>query len=354
MNRILLLLTFLLSSGYHLSAQQIPLFSQYRENQSVLNPAALNMDFMMYEYNLSAGLSYRSQWTGVGAALGSEYSPNTKTGRFEAIFPRSKVFTGLSVIQDEAGPISTLGGYLRGGYIISEDPAYGGASLGLSLGLLQYRIDFSHPALMEAPVSIGRDALKKIYPDAGLGLFVYKKMEKGALEGDWIFMGLSVPQLFELNLTTAGTGTDLDVIDTRFVTKVYGQFGLMKYLSGGSLFEAILWAKYVDTFNGVTLNPNLRYYISNLFWLGAGVDLPLRFDNEVLNVLNSINGGLTYSDASVLFETGFYLGENVGMYDNNLKIGFGFGFILGSYDNPFKNTFEINVVYTRDTDKGRH
>lgn len=354
MNRILLLITCLLGNYYYLSAQQLPLFSQYRENQSILNPAALNMDFMLYEYNLSAGLSYRSQWTGVGAKLGSEYAPNTKTGRFETIFPRSKVYTGLQLMQDEAGPISTLGGYLRGGYIISEDPAFGGAALGLSLGLLQYRIDFSHPSLAEATVSIGRDALKKIYPDAGLGLYIYKKLQKGALEGDWLYMGLSAPQLFELNLTTAGTGTDLDAIDTRLVTKVYANLGLMKYLSGGSILETFLWAKYVNYFNGVTLNLNTRYYISNIFWLGAGADVPIRFDNEVFNTLNAINGTLTYSEASLLFETGFYLGENVGMYDNNLKIGFGFGFILGSYDNPFKNTFEINVIYTRDTDKGRH
>ena len=354
MNKILLLSIFLWNSYHYLIAQTLPLFSQYRENQTIINPAALNMDFLIYEYNLSAGISYRNQWTGAVSKFGADYGPNTKTGRFEIIVPRNKVYTGVYILEDEAGPISTLGGYLRGGYIISSDPAYSGISLGFSLGLLQYRVDFSHPSLIEAPVSLNREPLKKVFPDAALGLFLYKRIEKGSLEGDWFYAGISSPQLFELNLTTNQTGRDLDAIKTNAVTKIYGLLGLFKYLNSDSFLESSLWLKYIDSFPGFNMDINARYQVSNIFWLGAGMGLPIRFDGDRTIDFNQVISNLTYSEANLLFEAGFYLGENIGLYDNNVKVGFGFGFILGSYDNPFKNTFEINVIYTRDTDKGRH
>lgn len=354
MNRILLLSILLLSSYSYLAAQTLPLFSQYRENQSVVNPAALNMDFLIYEYNFSAGISYRNQWTGAVSKFGADYGPNTKTARTEIIIPRSKVYTGLYLLEDEAGPISTLGGYLRGGYIISSDPAYSGVSLGFSLGLLQYRVDFSHPSLIEAAVSLNREPLKKVFPDAALGFYAYKRIEQGNLEGDWFYVGLSSPQLFELDLTSNQTGRDLDAIKTSLVTKIYGLLGLFKYVNSDSFIESSLWLKYIQPFPGVNMDINLRYQISNIFWMGAGVGVPIRFDRNRIVDFNQIISNLTYNEANLLFEAGFYLGENIGLYDNNVKVGFGYGFILGSYDNPFKNTFEINVIYTRDTDKGRH
>jgi len=61
-------------------AQQLPLFTQYRENIGIINPAAFNQDFLIYENNLSFGASYRRQWVGL------ESGPQTQTIRGEYLF----------------------------------------------------------------------------------------------------------------------------------------------------------------------------------------------------------------------------------------------------------------------------
>lgn len=364
MTRSLLLFIFLLSSFPTLFAQQLPLFSLYRENQVIVNPAAMNMDFLIYEYNLSAGISYRNQWTGATSQLGLNIGPNTRTGRVELVLPRQNVYTGLNIIQDVAGPVNTTGAYLRGGYVISPDVAYGGISLGLSFGVLNYRIDFSKAEefLTNLQNPLDFTPINKTFYDAALGLYLYRRLEKGPLEGDWFYAGLSMPQLFELDLTSAlDRASSQGGLQLNPILKVYGVAGLFKYLNSDSFIESTLWLRYIDDgLNGMNIDFNLRYQVSNIFWLGTGLGIPVRLDgnrniHEVFqDVVPLFTPELNLNEMALLFEAGFYIGENVGLEGNNLKVGFGYGFILGNYDNPFRSTYEINVTYTRDTDSSRH
>ena len=45
-----------------LVAQQLPLFAQYRNASGLINPASINAEYFLYEYDLNFNASYRSQW----------------------------------------------------------------------------------------------------------------------------------------------------------------------------------------------------------------------------------------------------------------------------------------------------
>ena len=69
----ILLLSLLFCLSEWVAAQQLPLFTQYREQIGIINPAAIQGDYFIYEHNVSMGGSYRRQWVGLDNA------PTTQT-----------------------------------------------------------------------------------------------------------------------------------------------------------------------------------------------------------------------------------------------------------------------------------
>jgi len=54
---------FCLSLSIDAVAQQLPLFTQYRDSWTQINPAALSNNYINYENTYIAGVSHRQQWT---------------------------------------------------------------------------------------------------------------------------------------------------------------------------------------------------------------------------------------------------------------------------------------------------
>ncbi|MDQ3015999.1 MAG: type IX secretion system membrane protein PorP/SprF, partial [Bacteroidota bacterium] len=55
---------FLVVVYNEMKAQQLPLFTQYREFQGIINPASISHDYLFWEgYTTSFGISYRNQWS---------------------------------------------------------------------------------------------------------------------------------------------------------------------------------------------------------------------------------------------------------------------------------------------------
>ncbi|MEM6967665.1 MAG: type IX secretion system membrane protein PorP/SprF, partial [Bacteroidota bacterium] len=139
MNRLYPTIAFLLCCQF-LSAQQLPLFTQYRQNIGILNPAAINSDFHLNEHRISFGASYRNQWIGFDA------TPVTQTIRGEYVYDGG---TGVGLqfggylINDQTGPTGFTGVYGRLGGILTEDATYSGLSFGLNIGAVQYRVNAS-------------------------------------------------------------------------------------------------------------------------------------------------------------------------------------------------------------------
>ena len=140
-NYVLLAALFLSLS---LEAQQLPMFTQYQDNLTLINPAAVNSDYLAFEQNVSFSGKYRSQWTGIEG--------NPTTSIFSGDYTSTQgsgfnVTAGGSLFSDRTGPIGVAGVYGRVGGLISGDPYYGGISVGLMAGFVQYSVNASQITL---------------------------------------------------------------------------------------------------------------------------------------------------------------------------------------------------------------
>ncbi len=309
-----------------LFAQQLPLFSQYRENNGILNPASVSNIFHTSDDNLNVGISYRQQWIGLDGA------PTTQTVRAEYIGTSSdnvNILTGGYIMNDQTGPTGFTGAYGRIGAIFSSDPTESGLSVGLTVGVVQYRVNTSKLRLRDAGDIEATNDQKKIFPDAGLGIYYYKKLsgERGKLNGNTIYGGLSVPQVIGLDVNyTDNTGK----FTTKRIQHFYGLLGFIYGMGDGAYLEPSAWIKYAPN-APINVDLNLKYQLNPTFWLGAG-----------------------YSTASMLHaEAGVTLGENIGWDENHLRIGYGYDYSFRTFGPYAGSTHEINVSYSLNTNNRR-
>lgn len=299
-----------------LRAQQLTLFTQYRENLTILNPAAVETDFLAFNNNISFGASYRSQWVGL------QGNPETQTirGSFLADGMRGVALqAGGYLINDKTGPTGFTGAYGRISGIVTDDPTYGGFSIGLSAGVVQYRVKSSEIILRDANDVLGTVDQNQLFPDIGLGVFFYRAVGNGYGPGNYFYTGLSVPQVFGLDFTFQN---DQGSFYSKRVQHIYGQLGFYKFFSNDSFLEPSLWVKYAP--NAPTnVDLNLRYQLPGALWVGAG----------------------GASSGSVHLETGFTLGNNLGL-DNTLKLGYGFDYSFSSFGPTAGSTHEINLSFS--------
>jgi type IX secretion system PorP/SprF family membrane protein len=304
---------FLLWASFS-QAQQLSLFTQYRENATLINPAAMESDFLSFGQNMTVGANYRSQWTGISGA------PTTQTLRFSYLNSdtRGAAFMGGGyLLNDQTGPTGFTGLYARIGAVISGDPAYSGLALALSGGLVQYRIDADAIRLRDPNDILGTQSQSQLFPDVGVGVYYYQVLDNRS--EDMFYAGISVPQVIGLDLTFQDDNGEFFV---QRVQHFYGMLGLYKFFRDDSFLQPSLWVKYV---NGAPLNAdfNLRYQTATAIWMGTGVSTAGNFH----------------------FEAGFNLGENVGLY-NNIKIGYGYDYSFSSFGPSAGNTHELQVAYS--------
>jgi len=126
--RLSLLFFSLVLVSKTLTAQQLSLFTQYRENIGIINPAAVENDYLAFGNNISFGASYRTQWLGISG------NPRTQTLRGTFLADQMSgvaIMAGGQLINDQTGPTGFTGFYGRIAGILTDDPAYGGLSIGL-------------------------------------------------------------------------------------------------------------------------------------------------------------------------------------------------------------------------------
>ena len=292
-----------------LAAQQLPFFAQYREYQTYLNPGSISSDFLRGEYNFSAGLSARRQW------MKHPRSPFTQFARVEYITDRRLVLGG-HFINDQTGPTGFTGGYVRIAGIITDDEFRRGFMIGLSGGLVQYRLDGSELEFVQGNDPVDRSQFTRMLPDVGFGVFGYTSFG-GYSNPDKLYGGVSVPQVFGRDLTlTAG---DAELPYGR-VNHFYGTLGYYKFLNDDSYIEPSLWFRYLPN-APVSANFNVRYAPMSTFYLGVG-------------------GGLR---GQYQFEAGLVLG---GYSDQSFRIGYAVGGSLRQYGGDLGMSHELNLSYS--------
>jgi len=309
----LLLPIFLLTTCV-LQAQQLSLFTQYRENAAIINPAAVEGDFLAFGQNLTFGASYRSQWTGISGA------PVTQTLRGSYLHTDWSGVTfmaGGQLINDQTGPTGFTGFYGRFAGVLTSDPDYGGLSIGLSAGMVQFRVDAGDIQLRDENDILGAQDDSQFFPDVGLGIFFYRMLDGGSFDGDYIYGGVSVPQIIGLDLTFQN---DNGEYFTRRVQHYYGLLGLYHFFDNDSFLEPSVWVKYVES-APISVDFNLRYQLPSSLWVGTGVG----------------------SSGTMHLEAGFLMGENVG-FDNNFRVGYGYDYTFSDFGPTVGATHEINVA----------
>lgn len=303
------LVLFLCLGGGYLPAQQLSLFTQYREAATMINPAAMESDWLAFGYNMNFGAGYRRQWAG------QENTPETQTLRFSYINPNSTgvtVTAGGYLLNDQTGPTGYTGFYGRIGTVIGRNPDEAGLSVGLSAGYVGYRVMGSELVLREEnDVLFGVDQ-SQAHPDIGLGVFGY-----GYLNNDnMIYGGLSVPQLLGFDLTYENDNGDYQITRLRHY---YGMLGWYWFTGDASYLEASSWVKYVE---GAPLHAdiNLRYQMPTAPYLGAGLSTAGTFN----------------------FEAGINVGQSTDS-DTNFRLGYSYGYSFTEVGPSFGGIHELQL-----------
>jgi len=290
-------------------AQQLSLFTQYRENATLINPAAIEGDYFAYGQNMTFGVSYRAQW--VGLANG----PRTQTLRGSYLntdYSGVTLLAGGHLINDQTGPTGFTGVYGRIGGVVSGDPEYSGLSIALNAGLVQYRVDASKIRLRDPGDVIGEQDQAQLFPDVGFGVYYYQMVG----DGDFFYTGVSVPQVIGLELAFQD---DNGEFYTKRVQHLYGLLGFYKFFDDDSFLEPSVWVKYAPN-APINADINLRYQMPSSFWIGTGVS----------------TGGNFHMDAGII------LGQNT--FDNTIRIGYGFDYSFSSFGPTAGSTHEINLT----------
>jgi type IX secretion system PorP/SprF family membrane protein len=302
--------------------QQLPLFSLYRENQGIINPASISSDFLLLreEQPLSIGVTYRTQRMGDAGQITTQ----TLKGEFIAVNENQFApLLGMYLVNDEVGPTQMMGIYGRAANIFGlNHPNYGGFSLGLSFGAVQYRIKASEIELLDQDDVLGETDQSQWRPDVGVGLYFYKGFGQRGFESILAYGGISAAQLISLDLTFKGSSGEFPLTRT---PHYYGVVGIYKFLDEFSFIELSSWSRYVKN-APISIDLNVRYQKGRLFWIGVG---------------GSLNGNIHTEFGAFLFS----LFNDVTVSGSNLKLGIGFDYSLVNYYGQTDRTIEINLAY---------
>ncbi len=245
-------LIFLLLPLFYTSvnAQQVPVLTQYAFNPFIINPALAGTNDY---YQVRS--SHRLQW------LGFKDGPITNCISAYGPHPSKKYDMGFggTIISDITGPTSKnelLGSYAYNIPINKEIRL----SMGLSLGLMQYKLDQNAIILNDESGSSTTDpvmqnsSFSSIAPDASVGFYLYSTTFN---------VGLAATQLFNNKVKTSDTKDAFN----QFRTHIYLTGSYTYFINREFKLEpnaVINWVYPVLP----QLDLNCRVFYQNTFWGG--------------------------------------------------------------------------------------
>lgn len=262
MKKLLYISTLVFGFSMASFAQQIPQYSQYMLNDYILNPAMTGQhDYWEVKSN------NRLNWIGITDA------PRTFILSAHGPFRKHNMGMGGSVFADITGPTSRVGFYLSYAYHLKLSKSLK-LGMGLSLGLLQYRIDGTKVTLRENGDPVFPNQMMTVYTaDATFGINLKHKNFN---------FGISLPQLI---------GNDLKFLENQEETKStlarhYMAMGGYTFHVGDFGIMPNVLLKYVHP-APPQFDAGVKFDWRDQFWLGASY----RHDDAV-----SFMGGLAYKD----------------------------------------------------------
>lgn len=196
--KLIPILWFFLSFFQLANAQQLPLFTQYREMHGLINPAIIADQALLGGYQAYVGASVRNQW------VGREGAPHSQVvhGEWLTGGRNFNPLVGGHIINEQAGQIGYTGVYGRIAstwYAEDSDPAYAGFSAGLAIGIVQFRVSLDDVIARDKdPIQEAGD-LNKIHKDVSLGVYGWQQLGN---ETTTLYGGTSIPEFWASSCNT--------------------------------------------------------------------------------------------------------------------------------------------------------
>ena len=196
MKRQAYILLFIIICTVRAEAQQTPLYTQYMFNPVLYNPAVAGVEpFFQIRSN------HRFQWVGMTDP------PLTNALSFFGPHPTLPMGYGGYIYNDVTGPTSKTA--ITGVYAYNiELPSDMRLSMGVSLGLMQYKVDGTQITLKDPTDEALQNSVYASYaPDANFGAYLYHED---------FYVGFSTAQLINTKLNLYEAGTGLNKLKTHF------------------------------------------------------------------------------------------------------------------------------------------
>ena len=233
--------------------QQDPQYTQYMYNMNVINPA-----YAGSKENLSFGLLYRTQWTGIDGA--------PKTGTFFGHLPvGDKVGLGLSVIADEVGPIKETNAYADFSYTLQLGGAHR-LAFGVKAGATFHDIGLAGIDLID-PNDPFFQNINTTTPNIGAGAFYYT---------DNYYLALSVPNILN-SVHLDANGNKLGSEEAHY------------FLTGGYVFQLSPNAKLKPSFlvkSAFSAPTSFDVNLNALFYEKFEIGASYRLDDSFSGLVN--------------------------------------------------------------------
>lgn len=286
--RGLLLLGLLAGLARPGQAQQMAQYSQYMNNNYLLNPAVAGTE----DY-IDVKFSYRTQWTGldgapktyyasINSSLGSRRTQSRRTLRdwqsgFHAL--------GAIVYSDVTGPTSRTGIYGSYTYNLALTRTLR-LALGVSLGMQQFAVDGTQ--LQFHNLNTIAASQSSMVPDATVGLWLYSPD---------FYVGASSAQLLGNQLDLAYSPTNQSTYRNKLARHYFATAGVRVPVSEDLALVPSALVKFMSPAPAsIDLNAKLKY--RDVLWVGASWRASDAFVGLV-GVNFSTFGSLSYSyDAS--------------------------------------------------------
>jgi len=257
-----ILLAFIIFTPIITHAQQDPHFTQYMYNMNVINPA-----YAGSKDNLSVGLLYRMQWTGI--------SGGPKTGTLSLHSPiGEKTGLGFSAITDQIGPIDETNVYADFSYTLNLGGEHR-LAFGIKAGATFHKVglysDIANGYLPDANDPAFSENISNTYLNIGSGFFYYT---------DKYYLALSVPNFLEskhLDITQNGEERE------------FGSETQHCFLTGGYVFTLSANTKFKPSFllkSAFNAPPSLDVSANALFYDKFEVGLTYRLDDSFGGLVN--------------------------------------------------------------------
>ena len=304
-----IIIVFLSVCSHHIAAQQQPLFTMYREQTALINPAVPSTNYTISEYTSSINATYRYQWFNVPDA------PVTQVLSWENMLEEQNLLIGAHIVNDKTGLIGSTEVYARCAYRLffnATDKQY--LTIGLSAGGLRRYANLQSLVTQDA-ILMER---AKFLPDLSMGVYYN--------HGNRFYVGVSAPQLLGAshNLQTVN-GRDVNLKRPAHLYGIAGYYIEAPFFGNDVAYlEPNVWFRYLPATNTYGFDAGLRAKISQTFWAGSSYNLTA----QTLNV-----------------EIGSVLGESVGFSSGQLKIGLGFLIPLGKYWSSLGSGGEVHLSY---------